>query len=137
MASFNPQDIFSWMDNISGIDRLNFRCFRLNDLFACKHIKLCTDLLIAAIQCWVPKLHVFRFGSQEICPLFEEFSAILHSDPYADLIVPPVQTGYVQDIACLLHISSSAARLFIHDREINFPRLFATYAPAGASDGDY
>ena len=83
------------MDSLSGMDRLNFCCYRLNDLFAFWHMDLHTDFLFAAIQCWDPDFHVFRFDSQEICPLIEEFSAILHTDPEADLIVPSIQARYV------------------------------------------
>ena len=63
--------------------------------------------------------------------MFEEFSTILHTDPYALLVILSVQAGYVQDMASLLHISSPTVSLFIKDRQIDFDPLFAIYTPVG------
>ena len=36
-----------------------------------------TGLLLAAHQYWDPETNVFRFGKQELCPMIEEFFAIM------------------------------------------------------------
>ena len=51
--------------------------FMLNLLRSLEHLKIDTALLHAAATFWDPKDHVFRFNSQELCPLIEEFTAIL------------------------------------------------------------
>ena len=42
-----------------------------------QHLKIDTALLYAAATFWDTQDHVFRLNGQELCPLIEEFAAIL------------------------------------------------------------
>ena len=51
--------------------------FHVKYMRSLQHLKIDTALLHAAATFWDTKDHVFRFNSQELCPLIEEFTAIL------------------------------------------------------------
>ena len=45
-------------------------------------------LLRAAAHYWVPSWHVFYFNGIELCPIIEEFAAIMGEPEIDDLIFP-------------------------------------------------
>ena len=51
-------------------------------------------------QFWDSQKHVFRFNTVELCPLLEEFEAILGSglDSAHQIVIPPVQTSDLYSI---------------------------------------
>ncbi|KAL7163921.1 hypothetical protein ACSBR2_039936 [Camellia fascicularis] len=49
----------------------------MNDLFPLSCTLLCFLFLHVVARCWNPITHVFRFGSQEMCPTIEEFQALM------------------------------------------------------------
>ena len=63
------------------------------------------------MQFWDLEAHVFRFGAslEEMCPTFEEFSALLGSSPDAALATPTVRVGYFQSFRRLFDLSQDMA----------------------------
>ena len=51
--------------------------FHVKPLQSLQYLKIDTAFLYAAATFWDTKDHVFRFNGQELCPLIEEFAAIL------------------------------------------------------------
>ena len=49
----------------------------LSCIFPYHQIKVNEPLLRAATNFWIPTWHVFHFNGVEICPILEEFSAIM------------------------------------------------------------
>ncbi|KNA15118.1 hypothetical protein SOVF_101190 [Spinacia oleracea] len=49
----------------------------LRVLASFRFVKLYVHFILAALEVWDPNHHIFRFGNNEVCPLLEEFSAIL------------------------------------------------------------
>ena len=45
-------------------------------------------LLCATANYWVPSRHVFRLNEIELCPIIEEFAAIMGESKIDDLIFP-------------------------------------------------
>ena len=52
-------------------------------------------------------VHIFRFGADllEVCPLFEEFCAVIGCDPNAPLVRNELRVGYVRFFANLFGFS--------------------------------
>ena len=67
----------TFLKNLNGNDWNKLQPFHVKSLRSLQHLKIDTALLHAAATFWDPKNHVFRFNSQELCPLIEEFAAIL------------------------------------------------------------
>ena len=43
-------------------------------LYHWRHAEIDFDFLLGAVYFWDPTDHVFRFGLDELCPTYEEFS---------------------------------------------------------------
>ena len=71
------QLIKTFLKNLNGNDWNRLQPFHVKSLRSLQHLKIDTALLHAAATFWDCKDHVFRFNSQELCPLIEEFAAIL------------------------------------------------------------
>ena len=67
----------TFLKSLNGNDWNRLHPFHVKFLRSLQHLKIDTALLHAAATFCDPKDHVFRFNSQELCPLIEEFAAIL------------------------------------------------------------
>ena len=67
----------TFLKSLNGNDWNRLQSFHVKSLWSLQHLKIDTALLHAAATFWDPKDHVFKFNSQELCPLIEEFAAIL------------------------------------------------------------
>ena len=77
MTQASLQLMKTFLKNLNGNDWNKLQPFHVKSLRSLQHLKIDTALLHAAATFWNPKDHVFRFNSQELCPLIEEFAAIL------------------------------------------------------------
>jgi len=57
-------------------------------------------LLCVAANYWVPSWHVFHFKGIEICPIIEEFGALMGEPEIDDLIFPTMD----EDLPSMLQI---------------------------------
>ena len=67
----------TFFKSLNGNEWKNLQPFHVKSLLSLQHLKIDTALLHAAVTFWDTKDHVFRFNGQELCPLIEEFTAIL------------------------------------------------------------
>ena len=67
----------TFLKSLNGNDWNILQPFHIKPLRSLQYLKIDTALLHAAATFWDPKDHVFRFNSQELCPLIEEFAVIL------------------------------------------------------------
>ena len=74
-ASLQLMKIF--LKSLNGNDWNRLQPFHIKFLRSLQHLKIDTALLHAAATFQDPKDYIFRFNSQELCPLIEEFAAIL------------------------------------------------------------
>ena len=74
-ASLQPMKIF--LRSFNGNDWNKLQSFYVKSLRSLQHLKIDNSFLHVAITFWDTKDYVFRFNSQELCPLIEEFTAIL------------------------------------------------------------
>ena len=67
----------SWLGSLGKLEKRELDGMHLGVLVSFRFVKLDLDFMLAALEAWDPNHHVFRFGNNEVCPLPEEFSAIL------------------------------------------------------------
>ena len=77
MTQASLQLMKTFLKNLNRNDWNRLQPFQVKSLRSLQHLKIDTALLHATATFWNPKDHVFRFNSQELCPLIEEFAAIL------------------------------------------------------------
>ncbi|KAK9996765.1 hypothetical protein SO802_021451 [Lithocarpus litseifolius] len=61
--------------------KTNFTAFKLEGIKALRNVKIKWDFLHVVVKFWDLEDHMFRFNTVELCPIIEEFSAILGYDP--------------------------------------------------------
>ena len=76
MTQASVQLIKTFLKSLNGNDWTRLQPFHIKSLRSLQYLKIDTVLLHAAATFWDPKDHVFRFNSQELCPLIEEFATI-------------------------------------------------------------
>ena len=67
----------TFLQSLNGNDWNKLQSFHVKFLWSLQHLKIDTAFLHVAATFWDTKDHVFRFNSQELCPLIKEFTAIL------------------------------------------------------------
>ena len=77
MTQASLQLMKTFLKSLNGNDWNKLQPFHVKSLRSLQHLKIDTALLHVTTTLWDPKDHVFIFNSQELCPLIEEFAAIL------------------------------------------------------------
>ncbi|KDP24234.1 hypothetical protein JCGZ_26693 [Jatropha curcas] len=111
----------SWTRSLSKVEKINLWRYGLSPVITIRGAVIDWDFLRACIRLWDPKAHVFRFGAmmEEMCPLFEEFCAIIGCDPNAPLVKHEIKIGYVRSFETLFQFSRPQARAMIVDDQID------------------
>ena len=83
MEPYFSHYMFLWTKNLTPVERINLDDFSISALLSLRGVKVDWDFLRSCLKFWDTTAHVFRLGPsiEEICPTFEEFCAILGSDP--------------------------------------------------------
>ena len=77
MSQASLQLMKTFLKSLNGNDWNRLQPFHIKSLRSLQHLKIDTAFLHAATTFWDTQDHVFRFNGQELCPLIEEFAAIL------------------------------------------------------------
>ena len=77
MSQASLQLMKTFLKNLNENDWNRLQPFHIKLLRSLQHLKIDTTFLHAATTLWDTQGHVFRFNGQELCPLIEEFAAIL------------------------------------------------------------
>ena len=87
MAEFTPLEISTWIKNLGP----SFKDALIPLVFSCissyLQIKVNKPLLRVVTEFWIPTQHVFQFNGVEMCPILEEFSAIMGKPDVCTLIL--------------------------------------------------
>ena len=67
----------AFLKGLNGNNWNKLQSFHVKSLRSLRHLKVDTAFLHAAVTFWDIKDHVFIFNGQELCPLIEEFAAVL------------------------------------------------------------
>ena len=77
MTQASLQLIKTFLKSLKGNDWNKLQPFHVKSLRSLQHLKIDTALLHAAVTFWDTRDYIFRSNGQELCPLIEEFTAIL------------------------------------------------------------
>ena len=77
MTQASLQLMKNFLKIFNGNDWNRLHPFHVKPLRSLQHLKIDTALLHAATTFWDTRDYVFRFSGQELCPIIEEFAAIL------------------------------------------------------------
>ena len=133
MEGFLAQNLSSWINNLDGLEKLNFRGFDINALFTLNRTPLHFPFLHAAARFWNPVTHVFSFSGQEVCPTFEDFQALMESERDEE-ILPQLNFGHVQTLGRMCGLTMYDARSLIYDGMLDIPSLIHRFSDTGDRD---
>ena len=86
MAENSPLVVSTWIRKLGPDFKISIAPYGLSCIFLYHQIKVDEPLLRATANYWVPSRHVFRFNRIELCPIIEEFAAIMGEPEIDDLI---------------------------------------------------
>ena len=107
----------------------NLMIYQLNSFFSICKLPLHIPLFQAAACYWEPKLHVFRFNDEELCPTFEEFLQILEIDLDREPAIPDSKDWYFKDLMTLSMLFKVQTSKTLQDHMINFTSLIHHFSP--------
>uniref|UniRef100_UPI001C973239 hypothetical protein n=1 Tax=Geminicoccus harenae TaxID=2498453 RepID=UPI001C973239 len=114
-------------------DKKVFARFGLASWFSLCHVKLEDKLLNAVVHFWDSDLHVFRFNREEVCPLFEEFCALMNVSARGLFVFPTLRRGYFHTLSSLFELSPMEASTFISENSIDLLKLASFFLREGGS----
>lgn len=96
----------SCMFFLSKVDKLNFKAYGLDYLFSLMGVQLDETILRVATRFSNPELHIFRFGPilKELCPILDEFKALLGGPKRSKVIYLIILDGYMNYMASLIRV---------------------------------
>ena len=96
--------------------------------------------LHVVVEFWDPKDHVFIFNTVELCPLPEEFEAILgsQSDSGYQIAIPPFEIPHFHSIQCqiarMFNFPPQMSLLYLSCAEINMNSLLDSMVATDKSE---
>ncbi|KDP23131.1 hypothetical protein JCGZ_00520 [Jatropha curcas] len=129
----------SWTRSLSKVEKINLGRYGLSPIVTLRGVVIDWDFLQACIRFWDLEAHVFRFGAmmEEMCPLFEEFCAIIGCDPNAPLVKHEVKIGYVRTFESLVQFSRPQARaMIVGDQKAILLPLIDEFSEVHSDDPD-
>ena len=73
-------DINRWVRRFDFSTKTNFIAYKLKGIKSLRNVKIKWDFLCAAVKFWDTEDHLFWFKTAKLCPIIDEFSAILGYD---------------------------------------------------------
>ena len=133
--SFN-HSIHLWTKTLRKVEKINLGRYGIASLITLRGVTIDYDFLHACTRFWDPEAHVFRFGADwaELCPLFEEFSAIIGCDPNAPLVRNELRVGYLRCFANLFSFSIPRARDMTVESKVVLSHLIDEFLEAITTD---
>ncbi|XP_028108361.1 aromatic aminotransferase ISS1-like [Camellia sinensis] len=79
MEIFLVEKLKDWTATLDSMGKVNFNGFSINAPFTLSRTSVCFPFLHIAAHYWDLVPHVFRFGSQDMCPTLEKFQVLMES----------------------------------------------------------
>ena len=76
MSNLFSNVLRDWERTLTHAEKRELEALHLSGILGLKNISLDTGFLLAALKYWDSSTHCFRFNTDEISPLPEEFEAI-------------------------------------------------------------
>ena len=116
----------SWLGSLGKLEKRELDGMHLGVLVSFRFVKLDLHFILAALEAWDPNHHVFRFGNNEVCPLPEEFSAILGWPLMLEPCMPSVEEHFFLNFERYLGLKPPLLSAVVYGRGVDFS-LFVTY----------
>ena len=112
-------DINKWVRNFDFSTITNFTTYKLEGIKALRNVKIKWDFLRAAVKFWDLEDHVFRFKIAELCPIIEEFSAILGYDPSKKFVAVSYDPRHGESLSNALGLPTSITSSMVEGHMVN------------------
>src|ERR1043165_706013 len=135
--SFN-HCIHLWTKSLLKVEKINLGRYGLAPAITLRGVNVDHNFLNACIQFWDPEAHVFRFGADwfEMCPLFEEFCAIIGCDPNGPLVRNELRVNYVRGFLNLFGFPHAKVGGMIADNKVVLSHLIDEFLEADLTNPD-
>jgi len=99
--------LVAWNRSLSGLEKRDLHDCGVGSFLGLRQVKLEVDFLDACLKFSDPRYHVFRFHDGEVCPLVEEFSAIMGWHTRQNPVVLRTELGYKTKFSDFLMLTRS------------------------------
>ncbi len=125
MSAQTLANLRSIITTIKPGDFMKLQEYRILSLRCLSQVELNFNFLDAAIKFWDPVDHVFRFNGYEICPLYEEFAAIMDTECSSrDGLVQIIPNMlFPQDLSALIRLPFETCRSLVTADSIPLMKL--------------
>ena len=112
-------DINRWVRCFDFSTKSNFTGYKLEGFKALRNVKIKWDFLCAAMKFLDPEGHLFWFKTTELCPIIEEFSAILGYVPGKKFVAVSCDPRHREILYDALGLSTSITSSMIEGHMVN------------------
>ena len=136
--SFN-HCIHLWTKKLLKIEKINLGRYGLAPIIRLRGVTVDNDFLHACVWLWDPEDHVFRFGADwsELCPLFEEFCAIIGCDPNGPLVRNELRVRNFRRFCSMFGFSFAMAERMIMEKRVILLHLIDEFLEARLDDPEH
>ena len=99
--------------------KTNFTAYKLEGIKSLKNVKIKCNFLRAVVKFQDTEDHVFEFKTIELCPIIEEFSAILGYDPGKKFVAVSCDLRHREILFGALGLSTSITSSIIEGHMVN------------------
>ena len=115
-----------WCRSLTAKERKELDFFHMGGIYGVKGVDLDIDFIYTALEYWDTNTHCFRLFYDEICPLPEEFGAILGFNSMDLAVMPRVSEYYYKDYERFFDLRGTDLKNIVHGNVIDL-REFARY----------
>ncbi|KNA23105.1 hypothetical protein SOVF_026910 [Spinacia oleracea] len=128
MAMSFENALNSWLGSLGILEKRELDGMHLGVLASFRLVKLDVHFILAALEAWDPNNHVFRFGNNEVCPLPEEFSAILGWPIMPEPCMPSVEEHFFLGFERYLGLKPPLLSAVVYGRGVDLSLLVNYFA---------
>ena len=115
-----------WCRHLTAKDKKALDLSHMGGMFGVKGMSLDIDFIYSAIDYWNIDTHCFRFFHDEICPLPEEFGAIIGYYSTDLAVMPRINEYYYKDFEHFFDLRGTALKHIVHGNIVDLTE-FAHY----------
>ena len=112
-------DINRWVRSFDFSTKTNFIAYKLERIKALRNVKIKWAFLRTTVKFWDTEDHVFRFKTAKLCPIIEEFSAILGYDPSKKSVAVSCDPRHREILSGALGLSTLITSSMIEGHMVN------------------
>ena len=119
-------DINRWVHSFAFSTKTNFTTYKVDGIWALRNVKITWDFLRVAVKFWNPENHMFWFKTAELCPIIEEFLAILGYDQSKKSILVSCDPRHREFLSDALRLPTSITSSMIEGNMVDLCAILST-----------